>query len=212
MSEAKDRESLVAFGRSMFERRLTFGSSGNISVKIDGGWLMTPTNVSLGALDPAKLSRLDASGKHVAGDAPTKESFLHLAMYRERAADAGAVVHLHSTHSVAVSCLDGIDLENVLPPITAYYVMRVGKLPLIPYFAPGDPALGDAVGKLAAKHSAVLLANHGPVVAGSSLSAAVHAIEELEETARLYLLLHGRPTRYLTPEQVAELRKRFPDP
>jgi ribulose-5-phosphate 4-epimerase/fuculose-1-phosphate aldolase len=205
------RESLVATGKSMFERRLTFGSSGNISVKTDDGWLMSPTNVSLGALDPAKLSQLDASGKHVAGDAPTKESFLHLAMYRERAS-AGAVVHLHSTHSVAVSCLDGIDPEDVLPPITAYYVMRVGKLPLIPYYAPGDPTLGEAVGKVAAKHSAVLLANHGPVVAGSSLSAAVNAIEELEETARLYLLLHGRPTRYLTPEQVADLRKRFPNP
>jgi ribulose-5-phosphate 4-epimerase/fuculose-1-phosphate aldolase len=205
------RESLVATGKSMFERRLTFGSSGNISVKTADGWLMSPTNVSLGALDPAKLSQLDASGKHVAGDAPTKESFLHLAMYRERS-NAGAVVHLHSTHSVAVSCLDGIDPEDVLPPITAYYVMRVGKLPLIPYYAPGDPTLGEAVGKVAAKHSAVLLANHGPVVAGSSLSAAVNAIEELEETARLYLLLHGRPTRYLTPEQVTDLRKRFPNP
>ncbi|HEY1383519.1 MAG TPA: class II aldolase/adducin family protein, partial [Dongiaceae bacterium] len=138
MSEAEARESLVAFGRSMFERRLTFGSSGNISVKTAGGWLMTPTNVSLGALDPARLSKLDDNGKHISGDAPTKESFLHLAMYRERAS-AGAVVHLHSTHSVAVSCLDGIDPEDVLPPITAYYVMRVGKLPLIPYFAPGDP-------------------------------------------------------------------------
>jgi len=205
------REQLAATGKSMFERRLTFGSSGNISIKTGDGWLMSPTNVSLGALDPAKLSQLDSSGKHIAGDAPTKESFLHLAMYRERAG-AGAVVHLHSTHSVAVSCLDGIDPEDVLPPITAYYVMRVGKLPLIPYYAPGDPTLGEAVGKVAAKHSAVLLANHGPVVAGSSLGAAVNAIEELEETARLYLLLHGRPTRYLTPEQVADLRKRFPNP
>ena len=123
----------------------------------------------------------------ISGDAPTKESFLHLAMYRERAG-AGAVVHLHSTHSVAVSCLDGINHDDVLPPITAYYVMRVGKLPLIPYFAPGDKALGEAVGQFAAKHAAVLLANHGPVVSGSSLSAAVDAIEELEETARLYLL------------------------
>jgi ribulose-5-phosphate 4-epimerase/fuculose-1-phosphate aldolase len=205
------REQLAATAKSMFERRLTFGSSGNISVKTGDGWLMSPTNVSLGALDPATLSTLDSSGKHVAGDAPTKESFLHLAMYRERAS-AGAVVHLHSTHSVAVSCLDGLDPEDVLPPITAYYVMRVGQLPLIPYYAPGDPTLADAVGKLAAKHSAVLLANHGPVLAGSSLSAAVNAIEELEETARLYLLLHGRPTRYLTPEQVADLRKRFPNP
>lgn len=211
MSDSKARDSLVSLGRSMFARRLTFGSSGNISVKVDGGWLMSPTNVALGDLDPARLAKLDDQGRHVSGDAPTKESFLHLAMYRERQG-AGAVVHLHSTHSVAVSCLDGIDPDDVLPPITAYYVMRVGKLPLIPYFAPGDPALGEAVGRIAAKHSAVLLANHGPVVAGSSLSAAVNAIEELEETARLYLLLHGRPTRYLTPEQVADLQKRFPNP
>ncbi len=211
MSESKARDSLVSLGRSMFARRLTFGSSGNISVKVEDGWLMSPTNVALGDLDPARLAKLDDSGRHVSGDAPTKESFLHLAMYRERSG-AGAVVHLHSTHSVAVSCLDGIDPDDVLPPITAYYVMRVGKLPLIPYFAPGDPALVDAVGRLAAKHSAMLLANHGPVVAGSSLSAAVNAIEELEETARLYLLLHGKPTRYLTPEQVAELRKRYPNP
>ncbi len=209
MNENQAREFIAEIGRSMFERRLTFGSSGNISVRIDDGWLMTPTGSSLGRLDPAKLSKLDDAGKLVAGDAPTKESFLHLAMYRERD-KAGAVVHLHSTHSVAVSCLHGIDHDDVLPPITAYYVMRVGKLPLVPYFAPGDMALGEAVGRLAAKHSAMLLANHGPVVAGTSLSAAVDAIEELEETARLYLLLHGRPTRYLSPEQIADLKRRFP--
>lgn len=209
MNEAKAREFIAEIGRSMFERRLTFGSSGNISMKIADGWLMTPTGSSLGRLDPARLSKLDEQGRLVDGDEPTKESFLHLAMYRERA-KAGAVVHLHSTHSVAVSCLDGINPDDVLPPITAYYVMRVGKLPLIPYYAPGNKALGEAVGRMAAQHSAVLLANHGPVVAGTTLSAAVDAIEELEETARLYLLLHGRPTRYLTPEQIEDLKRRFP--
>ncbi len=209
MNEAKSRELIAEIGRSMFERRLTFGSSGNISMRIDDGWLMTPTGSSLGRLDPARLSKLDDQGKLTGGDDPTKESFLHLAMYRERAS-AGAVVHLHATHSVAVSCLDGIDHDDVLPPITAYYVMRVGKLPLVPYYAPGDKALGEAVGKLAAQHNAVLLANHGPVVAGTSLTAAVDAMEELEETARLYLLLHGHPTRYLNPEQIADLKKRFP--
>ena len=209
MNKFDARDLIVEMARSMFERRLTFGSSGNISVKIDGGWLMTPTGSSLGRLEPMRLSKLDDKGAVVSGDAPTKESFLHLAMYRERA-NAGAVVHLHSTHSVAVSCLDGINHDDVLPPITAYYVMRVGKLPLIPYFAPGDVALGEAVGQLAAKHAAVLLANHGPVVSGSSLSAAVDAIEELEETARLYLLLHGKPTHYLSAAQVADLKRRFP--
>jgi ribulose-5-phosphate 4-epimerase/fuculose-1-phosphate aldolase len=209
MIESKAREFICEMGRSMFERRLTFGSSGNISMRIADGWLMTPTGSSLGRLEPHRLSKLDDHGRLTSGDEPTKESFLHLAMYRERET-AGAVVHLHSTHSVAVSCLDGIDHEDVLPPITAYYVMRVGKLPLIPYFAPGDKALGEAVGRAAANHNAVLLANHGPVVAGTSLSAAVDAIEELEETARLYLLLHGKPTRYLNDSQIEDLKRRFP--
>ena len=209
MKEMQARELIVEMGRSMFERRLTFGSSGNISVRIYGGWLMTPTGSSLGRLDPSRLSKLGDDGRLISGDAPTKESFLHLAMYGERE-KAGAVVHLHSTHSVAVSYLDGIDPEDVLPPITAYYVMRVGKLPLVPYYAPGDKALGEAVGKVAARHSAMLLANHGPVVAGTSLTAAVDAVEELEETARLYLLLHGRPTRFLTVAQIEDLNKRFP--
>lgn len=211
MIESKARDFICEMGRSMFERRLTFGSSGNISMRIADGWLMTPTGSSLGRLDPARLSKLDDHGRLAGGDDPTKESFLHLAMYRERAS-AGAVVHLHSTHSVAVSCLDDVNPHDVLPPITAYYVMRVGTLPLVPYFAPGDKGLGEAVGKLAAKHAAVLLANHGPVVAGTSLQSAVDAIEELEDTARLYLLLHGRPTRYLNEDQIADLQRRFPKP
>ncbi len=210
MSEdARLREAICATGRSLYDRGLTFGSTGNISQRLpDGGWLMTPTNASLGALDPASLSRLDAEGQWISGDKPTKETFLHIAMYRERA-DAAAVVHLHSTHSVAVSCLDGIDPEDVLPPITGYYVMRVGRLPLVPYFPPGDQDLAKAVGKLAGKHHAVLLANHGPVVAGTSLEAALYATEELEETAKLFLLLRGAAVRVLTQEQVEELRKRF---
>src|SRR5262249_31770950 len=154
-------------------------------------------------------SKLDANGKLVSGDAPTKESFLHRAMYEERA-KAGAVVHLHSTHSVAVACLADVDPADVLPPITAYYVMRVGTLPLVPYYKPGDKTLAEAVRKLAGKHHAVLLANHGPIVAGTSLDAAGNAIEELEETAKLFLLLRGSKVRLLTPEQVAEVRAAFP--
>jgi 3-dehydro-4-phosphotetronate decarboxylase len=209
MKDTEAREHIAALGRSMFERRLTFGSSGNISMRVESGWLMTPTGSSLGRLNPARLSKLADDGSLISGDAPTKEAFLHLAMYRERKT-AGAVIHLHSTHSVAVSCLDGINEHDVLPPITAYYVMRVGTLPLIPYYAPGDKTLAEAVGRMAAKHSAVLLANHGPVVSGSSLISAADAIEELEETARLYLLLHGKPTRYLSRDQVEALRRRFP--
>ena len=212
-ADAKLREEVCRTGGSLFNRGLTHGSTGNISVAHpDGGWLMTPTGTSLGTLDPARLSRLDAAGKLMSGDAPTKEAFLHTTMYAKRSqgrSKARAVVHLHSTHSVAVSCLDGIDHSNCLPPITAYYVMRIGALPLVPYYPPGDEDLAHAVGALAVEHHAVLLANHGPVVAGTSLSAATDAIEELEETARLYLMLHGRPIRGLTQAQVAELRKRF---
>lgn len=204
------RERIALLGQSLFDRGLTMGSSGNISVRLDdGGWLMTPTNACLGRLDPACISRLDSDGRLLDGDKPTKESFLHMAMYAERPRSE-AIVHMHSTHSVAVSCLPEIDPADCIPPLTAYYVMRVGKLPLVPYHLPGDPALGDAVKGLAGEHSAVLLANHGPVVAGKSLEAAVYAIEELEETAKLYLLLRGHSPRCLSEAQVAELEARFP--
>ena len=207
-ADARLREQIVATGASLFNRGLTHGSTGNISVALaDGGWLMTPTGSSLGTLDPARLSRLDATGRLIDGDKPTKEAFLHTTMYGARPG-SGAVVHLHSTHSVAVSCIDGIDHANCLPPITAYYAMRIGRLPLVPYYPPGDETLAEAVGALAGKHHAVLLANHGPVVAGSSLSAAQDAIEELE-TAKLFLLLRGERVRTLTDEQVAELQRRF---
>jgi 3-dehydro-4-phosphotetronate decarboxylase len=205
LNEATLRDEMCRLGASLFARGLTFGSAGNISVRLDVGWLMTPTNVSLGRLDPARLAKLDAAGNLVSGDAPTKETFLHRAMYEERP-QAGAVVHLHSTYSVAVSCLAEVNPADVLPPITAYYVMRVGRLPLVPYHAPGDMSLAEAVRRLAGKHHAVLLANHGPVVAGTSLDAAANAIEELEETAKLFLLLRGSKLRLLTEEQVAALR------
>lgn len=207
MNESRYREQIALFGKSLFDRGLTMGSSGNISVRLDDGWLLTPTNSCLGRLDPALIAKLDSDGNHVSGDLPSKEGFLHRAVYEERA-DAGAIVHLHSTHSVAVSCLPDVNPRNVLPPLTAYYVMRVGALPLIPYYPPGDKSLARAVRGLAAKHSAVLLANHGPVVAGKTLEAALYATEELEETAKLYLLLQGRNPRCLTPQQVANLQSR----
>jgi len=208
-AEVRLRDEICRLGASIFARGLTAGSSGNISTRIADGWLMTPTNASLGRLDPARLSKLDDSGKLLSGDAPTKESFLHRVMYEERE-KTGAVIHLHSTHSVAISCLADIDPADVLPPITAYYVMRVGRLPLVPYYRPGDMALAEAVRGFAGKHHAVLLANHGPVVAGASLDAAANAIEELEETAKLFLLLRGCKTRFLTNEQVAAIREAFP--
>jgi 3-dehydro-4-phosphotetronate decarboxylase len=206
--ETLAREEICTVGASLFARGLTFGSAGNISLRLpDGGWLMTPTNASLGALDPARLSLFDKDGRLVGGDRPTKESPLHFTMYGQRPS-AAAVLHLHSTHSVAVSILDDVDPQDVLPPLTAYYVMRVGRLPLVPYYPPGDRDLADAVGKLAGRHHAVLLANHGPVVAGSSLANAQYATEELEETAKLYLLLRSHKVRALTAGQVDDLRRR----
>lgn len=208
-TETRLREEICWFGKSLYDRGLTPGSSGNISARVDDGWLMTPTNACLGRLDPATLSKVDAKGNSISGDKPTKESFLHLSMYAERPS-AGAIVHLHSTHSVAVSVLADTDPENPIPPITAYYVMKIGKLVLLPYYAPGDMTLTNAVREVAGRHHAVLLANHGPVVAGKDLPTAVYATEELEETAKLYLMLRGERLRLLTPDQVAELHLKYP--
>jgi ribulose-5-phosphate 4-epimerase/fuculose-1-phosphate aldolase len=209
MNETRLREEICRLGRSLFERGLTPGSSGNISARLDdGGYLVTPTNASLGFLDPARLSRLGADGRLASGDAPTKEVPLHSALYQTRGG-ARAVVHLHSTHSVALSMLPEIDPRAALPPLTPYYLMRCGATALLPYHRPGDPAVAEAIRGLAGKYASVLLANHGPVVAGESLEAAVFAVEELEETAKLYLLLRGLNPRYLTPAQVADLSKTF---
>lgn len=203
--EAKTRDEIVRVGKSIFDRGLTSGSTGNISVRLsDERLLMTPTNASLGNLEPERLSLFSAEGVHISGDAPTKEAFLHHCMYCARPGGR-AIVHLHSTHSVAVSILADIDEGDVLPPLTAYYVMRVGTLPLVPYFKPGDKRLAEAVGQAASRSHAVLMANHGPIVTGDSLVDAQYATEELEETAKLFLMLQGRSVRPLTLAQLEEL-------
>ena len=207
-AETELRERIVMHGRSLFDRGLAAGSSGNISTRLDDGWLLTPTDSCLGQLDPARLSKLDWAGKLLGGDPPSKEAFLHRAIYSERAS-ANAIVHLHSTYSAAVSCMEGLDHQNCLPPLTAYFVMKVGRLPLIPYHRPGDDSLADAIRELARTHAALLLANHGPIVSGASLEAAVFATEELEETAKLFLLLRGAPVRALNEAQIAELQLVF---
>ena len=168
MNETKLREEICRFGRSLFERGLTPGSSGNISVRLeDGGWLVTPTNASLGFLDPARLSRLDADGR-LALRRPADQGNSAPCRALRDARLGRAVVHLHSTHSVALSMLPEIDPRAALPPMTAYYLMRCGPTALVPYYRPGDPAVADAIKGLAGKYASVLLANHGPVVAGES--------------------------------------------
>ena len=209
MSDSQLREDMCFWAASMFDRGLTGGASGNISARTsDGGLLVTPTGVSLGRLDPAALSRFDAQGKHIEGPAPTKEMPLHAAFYETRTT-AGAVVHLHSTHSVALSMLPETDPEDAIPPLTAYAVMRVGKVALLPFFVPGDPAMADALRGLGGRRSAVLLANHGPVVASKDLEAAVFAMEELEETAKLALLLRGTGAQPLRGDQIAQVVDKF---
>lgn len=206
MTESDLREALVLHGRSLYQRGYAHGSSGNLSARLPDGLLITPTNACLGRLDPARISKVDAKGKPVSGDAPSKEAFLHLAMYEERPG-AQSIVHLHCTHCVAVSCLR--DFAG-LPPITAYYVMRIRRLALVPYYRPGDRALAEAVREQAKKHHALLLANHGPVVAGKSVDDAVYNAEELEETAKLFLMLEGRRSRFLEAAQIADLEQHFP--
>ncbi|MDR3222090.1 MAG: aldolase [Candidatus Accumulibacter sp.] len=208
--ETRERDKIARLSRSLYERGLTAGSSGNISVRLSGsdGWLLTPTNSCLGELDPARISKLDWQGSLLAGDPPSKEAFLHRSMYETRP-KAGAIVHLHSTHSAAVSCLAGLDSANCIPPLTPYFVMKIGRLPLVPYHRPGDKALGEVIRRLAGQHAAVLLANHGPVVSGADLQSAIYASEELEETAKIFLLLRGAPVNCLTAEQIGELKSVF---
>lgn len=206
--EQKARDGLVRWGKSLFDRGLTPGSSGNLSVRLADGWLFTPTNSCLGFLDADRLSRLDADGRHIGGDAPTKELPLHFAFYESRPT-ARAVVHLHSTHATALSCLADVDPDDAIPPITPYVVMRVGRVPVVPYTRPGSADVSPLIRARAPDHPAILLGNHGPVVAGTTLESAVFAMEELEETARLVLMTRGMAVRHLATQEIADLEATF---
>ena len=206
-AEARLREQICLLAKSMFDRGLTGGSSGNISARLDDKRLLvTPTGSCFGRLDPARLSVLE-EGRHVSGDAPTKEVPLYTAFYDTR--DTGAVVHLHSSYTVALSVLTDVDPDNLIPPITAYGVMRLGKVALLPYFMPGDPAMGEAIRALKGKRSAVVLAHHGPVVADKDVESACYAMEELEETAKLVILTRGMSHNLLSDAQVQGLVQKF---
>ena len=209
MSETKLRQQICILAKSLFDRGLTHGSTGNISARTsDGGLLVSPTGTSFGRLDPARLSRFDANGTLISGDKPTKEMPLHSAFYDTRST-AGAVVHLHSCHSVAMSMMPDANEDNFLPPLTPYGIMKLGKVKLLPFFLPGDPAMGEAVRGLAGKRSAVMLANHGPVVAAKDVEAACNAVEELEETARLAMMMRHVDAVGLSEDQVQAVVQKF---
>lgn len=209
MSEAALREHICLLAKSLFDRGLTHGSTGNISARTeDGGLLVSPTGTSFGRLDPGRLSRFDAAGVLISGDPPTKEMPLHSAFYETRST-AGAVVHLHSCHSVALSMMPDVDPDDFLPPLTPYAIMKLGRVALLPFFLPGDPGMGDAVRGLAGKRSAVMLSHHGPVVAGKDVEAACNAVEEMEETARLAMMLRGTQAQGLTEAQVRSVVTKF---
>jgi len=209
MDEAATRALLVELGASLFARGFSVGSAGNISVRLADGYLITPTNSSLGRLDAAGISKLDLGWNHIGGQKPSKEVFMHRAVLTARP-QAGAVVHLHSTHATAIACLAAVGESAPIPPLTPYFVMRVGRsLPVLPYHRPGDPAMEDCIHQAAKTARAVLLANHGPVVSGATLRDAVAAAEELEEAAKLALLLRGQDARALTPAQVDDLLTTF---
>ena len=210
MNENKLREQICILASSMFERGITHGSTGNISVRLDNDdILVTPSGSSFGRLDPNEIVKVTKSGQFIGSLLPTKELPLHKAFYETRGMKSGAVVHLHSTHSVALSMLPGIDEDNVLPSYTPYSIMLLGKVKLLPFFVPGDPAMGDAIKGLSGKRSAVLLANHGPVVSGKDLESSVNAIEELEATARLALILKGANAKALDDSQINAVVNKF---
>ncbi|WP_368188544.1 3-oxo-tetronate 4-phosphate decarboxylase [Aestuariibius sp. HNIBRBA575] len=207
-TEQKLRQQMSQLCASLFARGYSVGTAGNVSARLDDGILMTPTNSTLGGIDPDRIAKIDLNGNHVAGDKPTKEVFLHQAFYDTRP-QTGAVVHLHSTYATALSCSEGVDPNDCVPPLTPYVVMRVGTVARVPYVKPGDPKSGDLIRDLGGKYTAVLLANHGPVVSGKDLFSAVCAAEELEETAKLLITLRGQETRLLTGQDVQDLKNTF---
>lgn len=208
MTEQQQKIEMVNLARSLFERGYTVGGAGNLSVRLDENRiLVTPTGSSLGRLEADRLSVLDMQGNVLAGDKPSKESVFHLAMYQKNP-DCKAIVHLHSTYLTALSCLENLDTDNAMRAFTPYYVMRVGKLPVIPYYRPGDINIARELGERALDGKAFLLANHGVVVTGSDLRDAVDNTEELEETAKLYFILQGQKVRYLTDDEVNDLKNR----
>jgi 3-dehydro-4-phosphotetronate decarboxylase len=206
--EARLRTELCDYGRAFYARGLAIGTSGNLSVRLEDGFLVTPTNSCLGRLEEARITKLDPHWRVLSGDPPTKELSMHRAFYESRP-QTEAVVHLHSTHASALSFTRDLPQIDPIPVFSPYYVMRVGHLPVLPYYRPGSEAIGVAILALKGAYRAVLLANHGPVNSGVSLSDAVGSAEELEETARLFLMLGAERLNLLTPPEITELVATF---
>ena len=208
------REEICRVGRSLYERGYVHASAGNISVRLDDGFLITPTDACLGTLDPARLARIDAAGQQTGGDRASKTLALHRRIY-EAAPDARCVIHTHSTHLVALTLQGVWSADDILPPITPYFVMKVGHVPLIPYHRPGDPQVAELAARrieaMAARGTpirALMLERLGPNVWHRSPAEASAVLEELEETARLWLLCQPRPEP-LSEARIDELRRQF---
>lgn len=205
-TEQLAREEMVRLGASFFQRGYATGSAGNISLLLpDGNLLATPTGSCFGELQADRLSKVSLNGEWISGDKPSKEVIFHRALYQNNPA-CKAVIHLHCTYLTALSCLEGLDMANAIKPFTPYVVMRVGQIPVVPYYRPGDTRLAEELAKLAPNYKAFLLANHGPVVTGENLREAANNTEEMEDAAKLIFTLTNRPIRYLTDDEVAELR------
>ncbi|MBP5102114.1 MULTISPECIES: aldolase [Pseudomonas] len=201
------REEICDVGRSLYQRGYTVGSAGNISARLDDGWLITPTDICLGRLDPAAIAKVNLAGEWVSGDKPSKTLALHRQVY-DRNPGVGGVVHTHSTHLVALTLAGVWREDDILPPLTPYQVMKVGHIPLIGYQRPGSPKVAEQVARLANQVRGVMLERLGPVVWESSVSKASYALEELEETARLWLMSQPRPAP-LDQAALDELRDAF---
>lgn len=205
--EARLREEICTVGASLYSRGYTVGSAGNISARLEDGWLITPTDACLGRLDPAAIAKVGLGGDWISGDKPSKTLALHRQVY-DRNPGVGGVVHTHSTHLVALTLAGVWRPDDILPPITPYQVMKVGHIPLIPYARPGAASVAEQVAQLANRVRGVMLERLGPVVWESSVSKASFALEELEETARLWLLSEPRPAP-LDAAALAELAETF---
>jgi ribulose-5-phosphate 4-epimerase/fuculose-1-phosphate aldolase len=215
VTESEARAGIVAAGHSLFERGYVHATAGNISVQLADGYLITPTDASLGTLDASRLARLDAEGRHVAGDRPSKTIALHRRILAEaQSFDPGTrcVLHTHSTHCVALTLAS--NEPELLPALTPYFVMKVGRVPHVRYGAPGAPETAEEVGRLIRRYGeegrpirAVVLDRLGPVVWHETPAAAMAVLEELEETARLRLLTGA--TQSLDDAAIAQLRTTF---